>query len=248
MNRTDTARAVAAALAAGVALAAVGTVAVLEHRSTHHVSAAGDTIELQALSDVQNGSAAPSGSPSGRPGQRGPRGFGPRGGFGALGGLGGGVLHGDVVVQGPDGKPVTVAVQRGTVTSVGGGRLVVRSSDGFVETWNTATTTQYGLPQLMRPGGHALAPGREVGPSAAPSTSAPAATVTKGATVYVLGRVQGTGTPTARLVISTPNGFGTGRLRPAAPRLHWGPEPSPSVSPSAQPSHSAPAAPTGVDT
>jgi hypothetical protein len=227
MNRTLTARTVAAGVAAAVVLVAVGTVAAVEHRSTRHVStAAGDTIELQALNEVENGSASPSGSPSG-PSVRGPGGLR----AGGLGGgvLGDGILHGDVVVQGADGKPLTVAIQRGTVTSVGGGHVVVRSSDGFVETWTTNGTTQYVSPGLqgLRPGRpFAFGPQRKLGTSASPtpstsaSATASASALTKGASVYVLGRTQGTAAPTARLVVTVPTGglvgpgLGFGRLGP----------------------------------
>jgi hypothetical protein len=226
MDRTRSARATAAGLAAAVALVAVGTVAAVEHRSTRHASnAAGDTIELQALNEVDNGSASPSGSPSGP--VRGPGGL-RAGGLGA-GVLGGGILHGDVVVQGAGGKPVTVAIQRGTVTSVGGGHLVVRSSDGFVETWTTNGTTQYVSPGLqgLRPGRpFRFGPQRKLGTSASPtpststSATASASALTKGANVYVLGRTQGTAAPTARLVVTAPTGglvgpgLGFGRLGP----------------------------------
>ena len=63
----------------------------------------------------------------------------------AFGLLGGGILHGDLVVRGKDGKPVEVVVQRGTVTSVSGGTLVVHSTDGFDQTWTTGKDTRYVL-------------------------------------------------------------------------------------------------------
>jgi hypothetical protein len=44
-------------------------------------------------------------------------------------------LHGEVVVQGRDGKARTVAVQRGEVTAVTDTGFTVRSSDGFALTW-----------------------------------------------------------------------------------------------------------------
>lgn len=43
-------------------------------------------------------------------------------------------LHGEVVVQSPDG-PRTIAVQRGEVTAVDGKGFTVRSADGFEATW-----------------------------------------------------------------------------------------------------------------
>jgi hypothetical protein len=46
-------------------------------------------------------------------------------------------LHGDVVVQGKDGNK-TVTVQRGTVVSIDGTSVTVKSSDGFTQTWTFA--------------------------------------------------------------------------------------------------------------
>ena len=102
--------------------------------------------------------AAPSGSPAG-PGRRGP------GGMAGLGLLGGGILHGDVVVQGKDGKPVEVVVQRGTVTSVSDGTLVVHSSDGFDQTWTTGKDTRYAARRRVRPRPMAARPPRRLGRS-----------------------------------------------------------------------------------
>jgi hypothetical protein len=170
---------------------------------------------MQALAQLEgdpSASAAPSGSPAG-PGRRGP------GGMPGLGLLGGGVLHGDVVVQGKDGKPVEVVVQRGTVTSVSDGTLVVHSSDGFDQTWTTGKDTRYVLGGAFargpwmhaRPGGSGAASTAPT-PSAQPSASS----VAKGATVLVLGRANGT-KPGATLVVSGPalmGGPGGERFRP----------------------------------
>jgi hypothetical protein len=141
-----------------------------------------------------------------------------------MGLLGGGILHGDVVVQGKDGKPVEVMVQRGTVTSVSGGTLVVHSSDGFDQTWTTNADTRYLL-------GGAFARGRwlrahpDGTASSAPSPSAKpsASSVAKGATVLVLGRAGGS-RPTATLVLSGPALMGgPGGFRPGGPRWPMGP-------------------------
>jgi hypothetical protein len=246
MNRSRTALAIAAGLVATVSVVAVAAVAATSGRTPSHrqTVSAGDDLELQALSQVEGSTPSPSASSSGRPGGPGFR--GPRGGLGGLGGglLGGGILHGTVVVQGPDGKPVTVAIQRGTVTSVGGGKLVVHSSDGFDQTWTTASTTHFVMPGL------ALGMFKRGDASAAPSGSrSPSAqSLAKGATVLVLGRTQGSGTPAARLVLTVPTGAGLGfgraghgfgpqgGVHPRLPGPPWhgsfsGPKPSGSPSP-----------------
>ena len=148
MKHSRTALAIAAGVAAGVTVVAVAAVAQSGGGSPagRTTAASGDSAELQALAQLQGVTADPSASPSGSGTQRGP-GRGP-GGFG--GGFGGQILHGTVVVQGPDGKPVNVSVQHGSVTSVGGGTFVVRSSDGFTETWSTDSTTHFVLPGIGR--------------------------------------------------------------------------------------------------
>jgi hypothetical protein len=222
MNRSRTALAIAAGVAAGVTVVAVGVVAAGGHAPSR-TGSAGDSLELQALSQLQGASASPSASgsaPSSAPGFRGPR----AGGLGR-GLLGGGLLHGDVVVQGPDGKPVNVAIQRGTVTSVGGSTLVVRSTDGFVETWTTDTTTRYVLPgRLGRGPWTGLRPRAQTSPSPAPSASPSGPKVIKGSVVLVLGRTQGAGRPTARLVVNVPDGagLGFGRFGPGGPGGRFG--------------------------
>jgi hypothetical protein len=45
-------------------------------------------------------------------------------------------LHGEVTVQRKDGTK-TIVVQRGAITSVGGGSLTVKSADGYTLTWTT---------------------------------------------------------------------------------------------------------------
>ncbi|HTY71502.1 MAG TPA: hypothetical protein VMI11_03650 [Actinomycetes bacterium] len=218
----------AAGVAAGATIAGVGVVATSAARHpTSRVAAAsgsGDSVEMQALDQLaglqatrtRSSQPSTSNAPNGGPHLMGPMGRGPlwRGlmGGGLMGGgpVGGAVLHGTVTVQTPDGKTVDVEVQRGTVSAVGGGHLTVRSSDGFSTTWSTGGDTRYLAPGLRwRLGG--TKPGSSAAPSTAPSGSAPA----KGALVLVLGRVQGSSSPTARLVLTVPD---LSKLRQTAPR------------------------------
>lgn len=212
MKHSRTALAIAAGVAAGVTIVAVAAVAQSggARPTGGTTTASNDDAELQALAQLQGVTADPSASASAsgseRPGPlvRGPRGFG-----GGL--LGGQILHGTVVVQGPDGKPVEVSVQRGSVTSVGDGKLVVRSSDGFTQTWSTDSTTHFALPRMDR-GPWMAKPGSTASPS--PSASPSSTSVAKGANVLVLGRSTGTSTATARLVVTVPDGVGPGRWGP----------------------------------
>ena len=215
MKHSRTALAIAAGVAAGVTVVAVAAVAQSGggHPAGRTTAASGESAELQALAQLQGVTADPSSSASGSGTQggpgRGPGGFG--GGFG--GAFGGQVLHGTVVVQGPDGKTANVSVQRGTVTSVGGGTFVVRSSDGFTETWSTDSTTHYVLPGIGR-GPWMAKPGSSSSPS--PSARPSASSVAKGVNVLVLGRSTATNTGTARLVVTVPDAAGAGPGR-------WGP-------------------------
>ena len=229
MNRSRTALVVAAGIAAGVTVVAVAAVAAPHHRAA--TNASGD-VDMQALAQLEgdpSASTAPSGAPAG-PGHRGP------GGMPGLGLLGGGILHGDVVVQGKDGKPVEVVVQRGTVTSVSDGTLVVHSSDGFDQTWTTGKDTRYVLGGFARgPWMHARPRGSGA-PSAAPIPSAQPSpsSVAKGATVLVLGRANGS-KPAATLVLSGPalmGGLGGDRFRPGnGHRWQMGPGGGPGMGP-----------------
>ena len=213
MNRSRTALVVAAGFAAGVTVVGVAAIAAPHHEAGASNTASGDP-DMQALAQLEgdpSASAAPSGSPVG-PGRRGP------GGVPGLGLLGGGILHGDVVVRGKDGKPVEVVVQRGTVTSVSAGTLVVHSSDGFDQTWTTDKDTRYLLGGAFARGPWMRAhPGGSGAPSAAaPSASPSASSIAKGATVLVLGRANGS-KPSATLVMSGPlvmGGPGVNRFRP----------------------------------
>jgi hypothetical protein len=198
MNRSGTALIVVAGVAAAVTVAAIAAVAAPHHHSSAGSSNASGDVDMQALAQLgADATAAPSGSAG--PGRHGP---------GQMPGLGmlGGILHGDVVVEGKDGKPVEVAVQRGTVTSVSGGTLVVRSSDGFEQTWTTSSDTRFLLGGAFARGPWLRGrPGGSEAPPAAPtrSTQPSASSVAKGATVLVLGRANGS-KPAATLVLSGP--------------------------------------------
>jgi hypothetical protein len=215
MKHSRTALAIAVGVAAGVTVVAVAAVAQSgsAHSASRTSTASGDSAELQALAQLQGVTANPSASssPSGSHGQRGPLVRGP-GGFGG-GLLGGQILHGTVVVKGPDGKLVDVTIQRGSVTSVGGGKFVVRSNDGFVETWSMDSATHYLLPGVGR-GPWMAKPGSSASPS--PSSSPSASSVAKGLNVLVLGRSTGSNTGTARLVVTVLDVAGDGPGR-------WGP-------------------------
>jgi Domain of unknown function (DUF5666) len=52
-------------------------------------------------------------------------------------------LHGEVVLKDKDGKPVTVALQRGVVTAVDGSSVTVKSDDGYSRTWALTDDTAY---------------------------------------------------------------------------------------------------------
>ncbi len=51
-------------------------------------------------------------------------------------------MHGEWVVKGKDGKPVTLETIRGTVTAVGSSRVTVKAEDGFTETFATNSDTK----------------------------------------------------------------------------------------------------------
>jgi len=51
-------------------------------------------------------------------------------------------MHGEWVVKGKDGKPVTLETIRGTVTAVGSSKLTVKAEDGFSETFVTNSDTK----------------------------------------------------------------------------------------------------------
>ena len=62
-------------------------------------------------------------------------------------------LHGELVIKGKDGKPVTVALQRGVVTAVDASSVTVKSEDGYSRTWASPATrcTQASATRRARP-------------------------------------------------------------------------------------------------
>jgi hypothetical protein len=51
-------------------------------------------------------------------------------------------MHGEWVVKGKDGKPITLETIRGTVTAVGPSSVTVKAEDGFTETFTTNSDTK----------------------------------------------------------------------------------------------------------
>src|SRR3954447_7689853 len=51
-------------------------------------------------------------------------------------------MHGEFVVKGKDGKPVTIETIRGTVTAVGSTSVTVKADDGFTETFTANSDTK----------------------------------------------------------------------------------------------------------
>jgi len=51
-------------------------------------------------------------------------------------------MHGEWVVKGKDGKPVTLETIRGTVTAVGSSSVTFKADDGFIETFATNSDTK----------------------------------------------------------------------------------------------------------
>jgi hypothetical protein len=109
---------------AGVAAAGVlGTAGVAAATSN-------DSTPAPSASSAPSSSAAPSDKADHRKAKRAKR---------ALIGRG---MHGEWVVRGKDGKPVTLETIRGTVTAVGSSRLTVKAEDGFTETFVTNSDTK----------------------------------------------------------------------------------------------------------
>jgi hypothetical protein len=54
----------------------------------------------------------------------------------------GGVQHGEFTVQGTDGQPTTMTLQRGTVTAASATSVTVKSGDGFTATYAVDATTR----------------------------------------------------------------------------------------------------------
>jgi hypothetical protein len=119
---------------------------------------------------------------------------------GMLGGrmLGGGVLHGEVVVKKADGSGTeTLLVQSGTVTAKTSSSVTVKSSDGFTVTWSVGSST-------MIRGGKALQP-----PAAGAQPTKPAngtlADIAANSEVTVLGTTTSAGGD-ARMIGARPAG------------------------------------------
>jgi glucose/arabinose dehydrogenase len=51
-------------------------------------------------------------------------------------------MHGEWVVKGKDGKPVTLETIRGQITAVGPASVTVKAADGFTETFTTNSDTK----------------------------------------------------------------------------------------------------------
>ena len=76
------------------------------------------------------------------PGMRGHGGPGGPGGPGGRGGPMGDVLHGEMVVEQPDGAIVTVRMQEGTATAVSATSITIASTDGFTATYAITADTE----------------------------------------------------------------------------------------------------------
>jgi hypothetical protein len=140
MSRTRTlivaALAATALVGAGAVIGASATTA--GGTGSGNPSTSADSLDAMAL-DTALGSLSddPGGTPDGRMGDR----MGPRHRFG--GGMVDRLLHGEVVLKGKDGKPVTVAVQTGEVTGVTADSVTVKSEDGYSRTWTLNGDTVY---------------------------------------------------------------------------------------------------------
>jgi hypothetical protein len=104
------------------------------------VSIGADHRAQAAAAPTAGSSGSPSASPKPAPGDRpghgpalGPRGFG--------GGPEGREVHGQAVVQKPDGTYATVDTQVGSVTAVSTTSITLKSSDGFTMTYAVAAST-----------------------------------------------------------------------------------------------------------
>lgn len=105
------------------------------------VAFAGPTGTVQAAGEGEFATGTPTPTPSGTatapdpdaPGRHGKRGGFPHGRFG--GALAKGMLHGEFVVKGGDGKITTMVVQHGAVTAVSASSVSLKSEDGFTGTY-----------------------------------------------------------------------------------------------------------------
>ncbi len=111
--------------------------------------------------------------------------------------LGGGVLHGDIVVKKADGSGTeTLLVQSGTITAKGSGTVTVKSSDGFTTTWTVTSSTIIPGPRPV--------PGNR-GTATTPPANGTLADLAVGAEVQAIGTKSGDGA-TARMIHSRPAG------------------------------------------
>jgi hypothetical protein len=101
------------------------------------VPAAGEG-EFATASPTPSGTAAAPDPDA--PGRHGKRGGFPPGRFG--GALAKGMLHGEFVVKGEDGKITTMVVQHGAVTAVSATSVSLKSEDGFTGTYAVGSDTR----------------------------------------------------------------------------------------------------------
>ncbi len=125
--------AIGATVITGVAFAGSNSLTANSETPSLHPSAPGSTPGAPHGQHNEKSQTSGPGHRIGTPvGPGGHRGFPGRGhGLGRLGRT----LHGEFVVAGKDGKPLTVRVQRGVVTDVSATSITVKSSDGFSATY-----------------------------------------------------------------------------------------------------------------
>ena len=120
-----TSRIIGIAAAATLAAAAVTGAAVATAATQSAKDDDKQSQQQDAQQDRQRGPGGPGGHGPGDHGPGGPGGHGPMGD----------VLHGQLVVEQPDGKVVTEQVQEGEVTAVSATSISVKSTDGFTATY-----------------------------------------------------------------------------------------------------------------
>jgi hypothetical protein len=107
-----------------------------------------------------------------------------------------GAIHGQFVAPKPGGGYQTIDTQRGTVTAVSSSSITVKSSDGYIKTYNVTSST------------HVVA--RRAGIS----------TVKTGQTVSVLATISGSSATAAQIVDFTSLPKMPGILRPGSGQVH----------------------------
>ena len=125
-----------------IAFVAAGAIAATGITGLAFAADNGPTPAPSAPSDstAPNAPGGMMGDGDGGHGRGGPGGRGGMGGHGGLG-LGGRVQHGEAVVTPDDGTTATVRVQSGTISSVSATELMVKSDDGFEQTWPLTAET-----------------------------------------------------------------------------------------------------------